>query len=442
MKTDYLLGFPFLWILAILAGTLTGVIITRDQGVFVLGVFLAGVVVFFRPDVGLILMLLFIPLEQVFTINQSTTLIRVVGVVAFSGWLLRVLLDGKKIKTGKPFWLLTLLLVWCFSSVAWATDAGSSLTRLVMVVQLAAFYLMGCNLINCREKLNFYSTFYVIGVLVSAVVSIYLAQASDFTIRASVSEMQNPNWFGRSLGVGLILSIYLAVSSGRFIYRISYSLIAIAALAGIMFSGTRGVWLTLVATLFITIILIKDVKLKLLVIALALTIAIFSSAIVDLLPPMVGDRVASIGENLGNRGAGRMDIWMVGWEMVKDNSLLGVGLGNFPEVYNDYLVEAPPETKDRGINRDPHNTMLSVAAELGMVGFTLFMAMLAATLAALKKVSNNNVRILGISLLAYLFLGSFSGTWHYHKYFWFGLIVPAAMAFFPCDELIDRGRME
>jgi O-antigen ligase len=391
-------------------------------------------VIFLRPNAGFAIMLLLIPLEQVFIINQSVTVIRVIGIAVFSGWLLRTLLGGQKIRTGTSFWLLVIYLIWCFSSAAWAEDAGSSINRLGTAVQLVAFYFIGCNLINCRDKLNFFSTFYLIGVLAAVTISIFSSMASDFTTRASISELQDPNWYARALGAGLILSIYMIASSARFIHKISFFGVGAASLAGILLSGSRGTWLTLVATLAIAVILTKNLKLKLLVIMLALTFTIFSGTIIDNLPAMVGNRITSIGEDMGDRGSGRLDIWMVGCEMVKDNYLIGVGFDNFPKAYNSYLVEAPPEIKDRGVNRDPHSTLLSIAAELGAVGFMLFIAMLASSLAVAKGASNDSVRILGISLVIYLISGSLALTEQSTKYFWFALIVPNAIAFFPGEK--------
>lgn len=425
--------FQGLDLIIVVVGIVIGVV-GAYYGAFILIAFLAGLALFVRPNAGFVIMLFLIPLEQVFIIDQSVTVIRIIGIAVFSGWLLRTLLGGKRIRTGTSFWLLVLYLIWCLSSAAWAVDAGLSMNRLETLVQLVALYLMGCNLINSKEKLKFFSTFYLLGVLAAATVSIFSTLASDFTVRASVSELQDPNWYARALGVGLILSIYMIASSARFSHKTSFFLVGFAALVGIILSGSRGTWLTLIVTLAIAVILTKNLKLKLLVIMLVILFTVFSSPIINTLPTMVGNRITSLGDDMGDRGSGRMDIWMVGLEMVKDNYLLGVGLDNYPKVYNNYLVAAPPEIKDRGVNRDPHSTLLSITAELGAVGFILFIAMLASSLAVAKRASNDSIRILGISLVVYLFLGSLSLTEQSTKYYWFALMIPNAIAFFPGES--------
>ena len=74
---------------------------------------------------------------------------------------------------------------------------------------------------------------------------------------------------------------------------------------------------------------------------------------------------------LESGGAGRTDIWMVGIEMIKDNFFQGVGLHNFQSRYNEYA--ALSETGYfRGQYRAPHNFIVEIWAELGLIGLVLY----------------------------------------------------------------------
>ena len=78
-------------------------------------------------------------------------------------------------------------------------------------------------------------------------------------------------------------------------------------------------------------------------------------------------------------GTGRVDIWTVGWRMVRDNTIEGVGSGNFTTASIHYLLEPGKLVRDDFIVDTPkvaHNTYLQVLAELGIVGFALFMTIL------------------------------------------------------------------
>ena len=75
-------------------------------------------------------------------------------------------------------------------------------------------------------------------------------------------------------------------------------------------------------------------------------------------------------------GTGRADIWKVGWRMVEDEPLRGIGAGNFPNTSVHYLLEPGALVRDDFIVDKPkvaHNTYLEVLAELGVVGLALFL---------------------------------------------------------------------
>ncbi|MBN1867109.1 O-antigen ligase family protein [Candidatus Sumerlaeota bacterium] len=70
-------------------------------------------------------------------------------------------------------------------------------------------------------------------------------------------------------------------------------------------------------------------------------------------------------QRLDNSAQGRVAIWMAGVEMVKDRPWFGFGYRQFPYRVGDYnhMVAA----------RDPHNTYLGVAAEMGVLALGFFL---------------------------------------------------------------------
>lgn len=78
-------------------------------------------------------------------------------------------------------------------------------------------------------------------------------------------------------------------------------------------------------------------------------------------------------------GAGRSDLWRVGWRMVEDHPFLGVGAGNFPIASVHYLLRPGTITRSDFIVDNPkvaHNIYLEIPAELGIIGLGLFLAIL------------------------------------------------------------------
>jgi O-antigen ligase len=84
-------------------------------------------------------------------------------------------------------------------------------------------------------------------------------------------------------------------------------------------------------------------------------------------------------------GSGRTDIWKIGWRMVEDKPVLGVGSGNFNVSSKHYLLIKPGAIeRDEFIIDTPkvaHNSYLQVLAELGVVGLTLFLSIIGFSIA-------------------------------------------------------------
>jgi hypothetical protein len=74
---------------------------------------------------------------------------------------------------------------------------------------------------------------------------------------------------------------------------------------------------------------------------------------------------------------GRLATWKAAAEVVVDNPLYGVGLSNYNEYYDrKYNWEGEPDVYVFGAraNRSPHSNPVWILAELGMIGFVLYLA--------------------------------------------------------------------
>jgi O-antigen ligase len=94
-------------------------------------------------------------------------------------------------------------------------------------------------------------------------------------------------------------------------------------------------------------------------------------------------------------GSGRKDLWTVGWRMVNAHPLTGVGAGNFRVVSVGYLLRPGPTQRDIYIVTEPkvpHNIYLNVLAELGAVGFALFLIVLVSSLRSLVRAARTFAR--------------------------------------------------
>ncbi len=75
----------------------------------------------------------------------------------------------------------------------------------------------------------------------------------------------------------------------------------------------------------------------------------------------------------------RLRMWAAGWDMVTARPLTGWGVGSFPRLVGDFLPEAPAtvqvEEAGPSLASVPHNEYVQLAAELGVPGLLLYLAL-------------------------------------------------------------------
>lgn len=97
---------------------------------------------------------------------------------------------------------------------------------------------------------------------------------------------------------------------------------------------------------------------------------------------VAGPLGARFREALESGGAGRTDIWAVGWHALGKYWAFGAGLDNFPLVYNEFSETA---ARWLGYDRGAHNIYLGVFVELGLAGLILLIAAIVVHFRRLKQ---------------------------------------------------------
>jgi hypothetical protein len=98
------------------------------------------------------------------------------------------------------------------------------------------------------------------------------------------------------------------------------------------------------------------------------------------------DTIASIERSAFDNNNPRYKIWKSSLDMIKENSIIGSGLGSFShnvgnEGYNSLVV--------KGIQRS-HNDILELGVELGIVGLLLFFALTTSLIVSIYKIYINS----------------------------------------------------
>ncbi len=115
--------------------------------------------------------------------------------------------------------------------------------------------------------------------------------------------------------------------------------------------------------------------------------------------------------------SGRAEIWQAGALACENHCVVGVGIDNFADIYNEVYPFSGAK-RNVGFNRVAHNLYIALAVETGLVGLTLFGVGIAAEWAGL---SNRRMMTLAPSLkpllIGLLVVNIFlSAVWF--KYFW------------------------
>ena len=193
--------------------------------------------------------------------------------------------------------------------------------------------------------------------------------------------------------IGLIFLVYVLKKPQEPAKFLTWSVIVFSLLA-LMFSGSRGVWLSAVIPFLVVVFLfifrkektLKPFLIMLIIFALAFPVSslILSQSYEDGEDATLAfKRAKSITdlEELSVRS--RLGIWKNSLESVLKHPLLGVGIGNYPVVLNEDISAAK-----RGASA--HNLYLDIASEMGLLGLAAFLLIILSIFKKIRKEIINN----------------------------------------------------
>ncbi|HZO60964.1 MAG TPA: O-antigen ligase family protein [Solirubrobacterales bacterium] len=310
--------------------------------------------------------------------DRSFSFLKVAGFLLLASWVASVSTSREEDKSfiaSHPQFTFVLIafLSWATISSYWAEAPGRAYDTSWRYLQNMILFLIVYTAIRHRNHVKWLLWSWVGGATFATVPAIMNPPQAEADLTTRISgTIGDPNELAALLVAGTAFAIALSVTSkdnplarlaamgaaGLFLFGIFYTVsrgglvaLAVAIVAACLMSGRYRVQATLVGV----------------VTALFVVLYFASFANVD-----QRDRVTTI-----EGGSGRSDIWKVGWRMVEDKPVIGVGSGNFNVSSIHYLLVSPGAIeRDEFIVDTPkvaHNSYLQVLAELGMVGLALFL---------------------------------------------------------------------
>jgi O-antigen ligase len=269
--------------------------------------------------------------------------------------------------------LAVALIMWAFASTLWAPDLVRARSRaLTLLLSLVLVFVVFGAIRNPRHA-RWLVHGYIAGAVLSAVVGL-VAPAPDPDAASRLSGgIGDPNELALVLVPGLALAFFALRGARSTLERWWLAASATAMAFALLETGSRGGLIALGVAFTVALILGGRERTRVLTALLgfaALAVVYFAFAA----PPELRSHVADFTTG---GGSGRTDLWAIARQVAADHPVLGVGIGNFEAVEAEYASRTDLPSIELVIDEPHvvHNTYLELLAELGVVGFTCFIAL-------------------------------------------------------------------
>ncbi len=335
---------------------------------------------------------------------------------------------------------------------------SSSVETTIELLKMSIFYFMAIMLLNNTKRILNYITLYLFSIGFVSLVQIYTYLTIGMTRSTgrggygiivggttvlggggalkmsgegvngvggySSYFLANASEFGLGLCIAFPLCYYLFKSTGSRLLKIASLVLLAMFIVSIIFTGSRGAFVGMVAT--IIYLLYKEKKL---VVGLV-TLAVLSVPAIYLVSDQYVERIESIKEYENDESVGvRFQLWRAGLSMIGDYPIFGVGTGNFPNAYGGTYRE-----KDSAnLYWSPHNVFIQIITEMGLVGFTIYILFIASIFLVNKQSRKMLAQIedgkpllyfshcIDVILLGYIVAGQFITATYYPHLFQFSV---------------------
>jgi hypothetical protein len=297
-----------------------------------------------------------------------------------------------------PIWLAgpaSALVAWASLSLLWALDPKEgSIALLFFAFPFAALlavvartpYAAWLPRALATSLVGLAAVFAAIGLYQAWTHTLVFAQdlrvANAYTTYFRVTSLfKDPSIYGRQLVLALALLVVL-LWLGR-TRRLVAALLAGVIFAGLYFSYSQSSLVVLFATVLVASLLLADRLGRYVVIGVAVAMVVAGGAVASL-------EVAEHG--IGRATSGRTRLVSVTGHVIANHPVAGVGIGSQPLAAKEEL-----ETRRRASKNASHTTPLTVLAELGAVGFLLYLAFLGGAVRLLWEAFRRD-RVFGLGL--------------------------------------------
>lgn len=401
----------------------------------------------------------FIFLVPVVNGSGDVTAVKAAGAVLVVAWLVSMFRSARITSFRRHEPLLAAVaafLAWGAVSFAWAPDGEAAWAAFERYGLDAVLLLIVLSVVASKTDVEWLLRAIAGGAGLAAVIA--LASGSTATTDDRLAgAVGDANELASLLVTGLILSFALACVSTSVAWRAAMTASAIACLAGIFPTLSRGALLALLGALVVWVVIGGPWRGRLLaglIVVGAIAMLYFGFAASEAARARVTTLGPSTVAQTSGGGSGRDDIWRVGWRAFKDRPISGQGLGNYAEVTPAFVAQSGLLRRGDLITssspKAAHNTYLHILVETGLVGLAAFVAMVGVSFAAgiraarafalegdrrFDFLSRSVIAALAGTLIADIFLSA-----QYSRVLWITIALGSALAALAGDRRVLPGR--
>lgn len=316
------------------------------------------------------------PIESI-AVFEGFSIAKLSALVVFAGWTLK----GFKTSRSAMIKSFVVLALYASMTIIWSIDRTNTSNQLIKFLWPSIIVAIAMNYsIRCNEDIFLYLKAYIVGCLISTVATFLFRDATLAAAEYAGQERltafgqdQNTLAFLLCTGFTIVLDFFRKTRNGKLKY-LSIALL-LSFVIVILSTGSRT---GLILTAFVFgLYFMSSGSLKNFVLMILLVL-LLSPVIYNYIPESIWDRFLETNDlmesgNYSDRGR----IWSSGLSaLARENYVLGVGYSNFSTMLRNHF----------GWQMASHNTYLSYLADLGMVGFLIFLSVLYQMFMIVRKI--------------------------------------------------------
>lgn len=328
-----------------------------------------------------------VPFDNLTIVSSYGTLTKILGAASAAALLFYVIRTRRVNAPPKHMAAWFLLYMWMFATTFWAIDPGRSFSLLPTAMMLLGLYFIVSLVPLTYVDLRRIVLTIVAGFTLAAAYGFYLfhsgkaiAENGRLLLTQDTSQI-DPNHFAAALLLPIALAMVCALRERRIVVKFVWLASLLVLLAGLSVSQSRGATLGLVV-IVLFMFFRTPYRRQLLLVLGAMGVG----------AGMTFGHIATRFQNaLSSGGAGRLDIWRVGFQAFKEHWLFGAGYYNFANAYDaSYLTVFQKYVAH--FHRAPHDLLVQTSVELGVIGVVLLLVAWFGQLGLLKHIGPDDPR--------------------------------------------------